>query len=118
MPGRLHHRRVWHPTMDPERFVFLDETGAGTNMIRRHGWRPRRERLVDAAPPTWRTTTLIAGPRSTGLVAPLCWTVPWPVRPSLPVCNLGLYRSSSIMLSMVGSVGSDANTCSSEPSGP
>lgn len=52
MPGRLHYRRMWHPTMDPERFVFLDETGAATNMIRRHGWRPRRERLVDAAPPT------------------------------------------------------------------
>ena len=58
--------------MDPERFVFLDETGTATNMIRRYGWAPRSERLVDAAPHGhWRTTTFIAGLRSTGLVAPL-----------------------------------------------
>jgi transposase len=58
--------------MDPERFVFLDETGAATNMVRRYGWGPRRERLVDAAPHGhWRTTTFIAGLRSTGFVAPL-----------------------------------------------
>ncbi len=36
--------------MDPERFVFLDETGASTNMTRRYGWGPRSERLVDATP--------------------------------------------------------------------
>ena len=64
--------RVWQRYMDPERFVFLDETGAATNMIRRYGWGPRSERLVDAAPHGhWRTTTFIAGLRSTGLVAPL-----------------------------------------------
>ena len=58
--------------MDPERFVFLDETGAATNMLRRYGWGPRGERLVDATPHGhWRTTTFIAGLRSTGLVAPL-----------------------------------------------
>ena len=66
------HWRVWQRYMDPERFVFLDETGAATNMIRRYGWGPRRERLIDAAPHGhWRTTTFIAGLRSTGLVAPL-----------------------------------------------
>jgi hypothetical protein len=58
--------------MDTERFVFLDETGAATNMVRRYGWGPRHERLVDAAPHGHRrTTTFIAGLRSTGLVAPL-----------------------------------------------
>ncbi|WP_206667722.1 IS630 family transposase [Muricoccus nepalensis] len=66
------HWRVWQRYMDPERFVFLDETGAATNMVRRYGWGPRRERLVDATPHGhWRTTTFIAGLRSTGLVAPL-----------------------------------------------
>jgi len=63
--------------MDPERFVFLDETGAATNMISRYGWGPRGKRLVDATPHGhWRTTTFIArdcaapgwSPRS-------CWTV-------------------------------------------
>jgi transposase len=58
--------------MDPASFVFLDETGAATNMARRYGWGPRCERLVDAVPHAhWRTTTFVAGLRSTGLVAPL-----------------------------------------------
>ena len=64
--------RVWQRYMDAERFVFLDETGAATNMVRRYGWAPRSERLVDAAPHGhWRTTTFVAGLRSTGIVAPL-----------------------------------------------
>ena len=58
--------------MDPERFVFPVETGASTNMVRRYGWGPRGERLVDAAPRGhWRTTTFVAGLRSSGFVAPL-----------------------------------------------
>ena len=58
--------------MDPECFVFIDEIGASTNMVRRYGWAPCGERLVDAAPHGhWRTTTFVAGLRSTGLVAPL-----------------------------------------------
>ena len=41
-------------------------------MVRRYGWAPRSERLVHAAPHGhWRTTTFVAGLRSTGLVAPL-----------------------------------------------
>src|SRR5690242_4472823 len=57
--------------MDPAAFVFLDETSATTNMLRRYGWAPRGERLVDAAPHGhWRTTTFVAGLRATGLIAP------------------------------------------------
>ena len=71
----VEHRRmwrVWQRFMDPERFVFIDETGASTNMVRRYGWAPRGERLVQATPHGhWRTTTFVAGLRSTGLVAPL-----------------------------------------------
>jgi transposase len=41
-------------------------------MVRCYGWGPRRERLVDARPHGhWRTTTFIAGLRSSGLIAPL-----------------------------------------------
>ena len=58
--------------MDPASFVFLDETGALTNMARRYGWSPKGERLVDAAPHGhWKTTTFLAGLRSTGIIAPL-----------------------------------------------
>ena len=69
------HRRLWRTWqrfMDPDCFVFIDETGASTNMVRRYGWSLRGERLVDAAPHGhWRTTTCVAGLRSTGLIAPL-----------------------------------------------
>lgn len=58
--------------MDPASFVFLDETATATNMIRRYGWGPEGERLVDAAPHGhWRTTAFAAGLRSTGIIAPL-----------------------------------------------
>ena len=58
--------------MDPAAFVFLDETGASTNMVRRYGWGPKGERLVDAAPHGhWKTTTFLAGLRSSGIIAPL-----------------------------------------------
>jgi hypothetical protein len=63
--------------MDPKRFVFLDETGAATNMVRRYGWGPRGERLVDAAPHGhWRTMTFIAGCAVPGSSHPWCSTDP------------------------------------------
>jgi hypothetical protein len=50
--------------MDPARFVFLDETGASTNMVRRYGRCARGERLVDAAPwGHWKTITFVVGLR-------------------------------------------------------
>ena len=57
--------------MDADRFVFLDETGASTKMVRRSGWGPKGERLVDAVPHGhWRTTTFVAGLRASGIIAP------------------------------------------------
>jgi transposase len=74
-PDVAHHRqqwRVWQRYMDPARFVFLDETGATTNMIRRYGRAPKGVRLVDAVPfGHWKTTTFVAGLRQSGIVAPL-----------------------------------------------
>ena len=64
--------RVWQRYMDPARFVFLDETSATTNMVRRYGRCARGERLVDATPwGHWKTTTFVAGLRSSGVIAPL-----------------------------------------------
>jgi hypothetical protein len=58
--------------MDPTRFVFLDETGATTNMVRRYGRCSRGERLIDATPwGHWKTTTFVAGLRASGVVAPM-----------------------------------------------
>lgn len=63
--------------MDPERFVFLDETGATTNMVRRTGWALKGARLVDTQPfGHWKTTTFVAGLRTSGFVAPLVLSGP------------------------------------------
>ncbi len=57
--------------MDGDRFVFLDETGATTAMTRLYGWGPKGQRLVDAAPyGHWKTTTVVAGLRASGIIAP------------------------------------------------
>jgi transposase len=63
--------RAGQPAFDPDRFVFLDETGASTRMTRLYGWGPRCQRVVDAVPQAhWKTITFVAALRSTGLVAP------------------------------------------------
>ncbi len=58
--------------MDPERFVFIDETATTTNMTRRYGLCPSHQRLVAKAPyGHWKTTTFVAGLRKSGITAPL-----------------------------------------------
>ena len=59
------------PALDPERLVFLDETSATTNMTRRSGRCARGLRLLAPVPHGHRkTTTLVAGLRTTGITAP------------------------------------------------
>jgi transposase len=66
-------REAWfeaQPDLDPDRLVFLDETAAATNMARRYGRAPRGERCRIAVPQGhYKTTTVTAALRSTGLVA-------------------------------------------------
>jgi transposase len=58
--------------LDPDRFVFLDETWVKTNLTRTSGWGPSAERLVERVPHGhWLTTTYVAALRSTGLFCPL-----------------------------------------------
>jgi transposase len=58
--------------LDASKLVFLDETWAATNMCRRYGRCPRRERLVGKTPHGhWKTTTFLAALRQQGLTAPL-----------------------------------------------
>jgi transposase len=57
---------------DPEKLVFIDETGATTKMARLYGRAPRGERCRAAVPHGhWKTTTLTAGLRIGGLAAPM-----------------------------------------------
>jgi transposase len=57
--------------LDPARLIFIDETGATTNMARRCGRCKRGKRLRAAVPHGhYKTLTLVSGLRLGGLVAP------------------------------------------------
>ena len=68
-------RRLWFEgqlDLDPDRLVFIDETGATTKMARLRGRAPRGERCRAAIPHGhWKTTTFTAGLRRDGLAAPM-----------------------------------------------
>ena len=74
-PDVLSAREAWFDgqvDLDPERLVFIDETWTATNMTRSHGRSRRGERLRMGYPHGHRkTTTLVAGLRMTGMVAPM-----------------------------------------------
>jgi len=57
--------------VDPEQFVFLDESGAKTNMTRLYGRVPGGERCVDHTPHGhWRTMTMLSAIGIEGVIEP------------------------------------------------
>ena len=57
--------------LEPDRLVFIDETGTTTKMTRLRGRCLKGQRLHAKAPfGHWMTQTFVAGLRSTGLTAP------------------------------------------------
>jgi transposase len=68
-------RELWFEgqlDLDPEKLVFIDETSATTKMARIRGRALRGERCKAAIPHGhWKTTTLTAGLRLTGIAAPM-----------------------------------------------
>jgi transposase len=77
-PDIARARRHWgrrQGGLDPARLVFLDESGAKTNMTRLRGRAPRGQRCHGSAPAGhWQTTTLIAALRLDGTTAAM--TIP------------------------------------------
>lgn len=72
MKERRLHWRSWMKSLDPAKLVFLDETGASTNMTRRYGRSPIGQRLVSKTPwGHWKTTTFLAALRHDHLTAPV-----------------------------------------------
>jgi len=63
-------RRDWREfqrVVDPNRLVFLDETGAKTNMTRRYGRSLKGERCYDSAPNGhWESVTILSSLRLDG----------------------------------------------------
>jgi len=68
-------RQAWRelaPHLDPDKLVFIDETGASTKMARRYGRAKRGQRCRAAIPHGhWLTTTFTAALRRTALTAPM-----------------------------------------------
>jgi DDE superfamily endonuclease len=63
--------------LNPERLVFIDETGAATDMARRYGRCPRGQRLVSSVPwGHWKTTTFVAALRVGQVAAPCVFDGP------------------------------------------
>jgi transposase len=73
-------RRRWQdvlPLRDARHYVFLDESGVTTDLLRRYGRSPRGTRLRDYAPVShWQTHTVIAGLRMEGVCAPAVFDGP------------------------------------------
>jgi hypothetical protein len=58
--------------LDPERLIFIDESGLSTNMARLRGWARNGERCRAAIPHDhWKTITFVGGLTLAGFVAPM-----------------------------------------------
>jgi transposase len=58
--------------LDPERLIFIDESGLSTKMARLRGWAPKGERCRAAIPHGhWKTVTFVGGLTLAGFVAPM-----------------------------------------------
>jgi transposase len=68
-------RQAWFDgqlDLDPHKLVFIDETGASTKMARLRGRAKRGSRCRAAVPHGhWKTTTVTAGLRLSGMTAPM-----------------------------------------------
>jgi transposase len=67
---RRSFRRKVKP-IDPERLVFVDETGVTTAMTPAYAWAPRGERADASAPGSWASVTVTAALGLDGVRAPL-----------------------------------------------
>src|SRR3977135_511163 len=60
--------QTWQPLRDMRQYVFLDECGVTTDLLRRYGRRPRGTRPHDHTPCShWETQTVIAALRIDGV---------------------------------------------------
>ena len=68
-------RQSWfdgQPDLDPERLVFIDESGTSTKMARAYGRALRGERCRAPVPHGhWKTTTFVGALRLSGVTAPM-----------------------------------------------
>lgn len=72
-PENRQRRKAWWETVngiEPDRLVFVDESGATTEMTRRYGRAPGGERIREATPAGhWSTLTLLGAMSRKGMLA-------------------------------------------------
>jgi transposase len=62
-PDVTAERRQWRDTMplhDAAQYIFVDESGVTTDLLRRYARSPRGERVADHTPYHWQTQTVVA----------------------------------------------------------
>ena len=69
---RRSFRRKVKP-IDPQRLIFVDETGVTTAMTPAYAWAPRGERAIASAPGSWESVTVIVAMGLEGVRAPLAF---------------------------------------------
>ena len=96
-------REEWRASqgeLNPQSLVFIDETGAATNMARRYGRCPRGQRLLTSVPwGHWKTTTFVAALRVDQVTAPLCSMAQSMARASAPTWSNVLSPCSALATS-------------------
>lgn len=71
------HWQTWQPLRDVRQYIFLDECGVTTDLLRRYGRSRRGDRLHDHTPCShWQAHTVIAALRLDGLGAPAVFDGP------------------------------------------
>src|SRR5262245_61414143 len=75
--AKRRHWRLWLPLRDVRQWVFVDECGVTTDLLRRYGRSLRGSRLNDHAPyGHWEAHTVVAALRPEGLTAPAVFDGP------------------------------------------
>jgi len=88
--------------------VFLDESGASTQMTRNYGRAPRGERVPEGTPHShWSTLTMLAALTTKGLQAPMTIESPTDGDVFLEHFHLGYIVNSAVAKPRLGVVGSD-----------
>ena len=77
MAAQRRQWRAWLPLRDARQYVFVDECGVTTDLLRRYGRSPRGARLHDHTPcGHWESQTVIGALRVEGLTAPAVFDGP------------------------------------------
>ena len=87
-------REAWlktQPGLDPDRLIFIDESGLSTKMARLRGWARKGERCRAAIPHGhWKTITFLGGITLKGFIAPMLLDGPMDGEAFLAWCEQSL----------------------------